>query len=89
MSEQPESAIQFPTAFPIKVMGRDAPDFERTVVDIVARHTGGPEALTVSTRPSAGGNFISVTVTFEAQSQAQLDAIYRELTAHELVLMAL
>jgi putative lipoic acid-binding regulatory protein len=30
-----------------------------------------------------------VTVVIEAQSQAQVDAIYRELSAHPRVLMAL
>jgi uncharacterized protein len=40
-------------------------------------------------RPSKNGNFVSVTATINAQSKAQLDAIYRELSADPQVLMAL
>lgn len=87
MSDTP--ALQFPTEFPIKVMGRDSADFQSAVRDIVGRHAGGSEGLHITTRPSAGGNFIALTVTIEAVSQAQLDAIYTELSAHPLVLMAL
>ena len=43
----------------------------------------------VQTAVSAKGNFVSVTVTVRATSREQLDDIYRELTAHEAVLMAL
>jgi putative lipoic acid-binding regulatory protein len=40
-------------------------------------------------RDSRGGNYLSVTVTIRAESRAQLDAIYRDLTGDERVLMAL
>ena len=40
-------------------------------------------------RPSKNGNFLSVTATINAQSKAQLDDIYRALTANPAVLMAL
>lgn len=83
------SLLSFPTEFPIKVMGRDTPEFQRAVTDIVQRHAGDAGPLKVSSRPSAGGNFVAVTVVFEARNQAQLDAIYRDLSAHELVLLAL
>ena len=34
-------------------------------------------AKAVRTRPSREGKYVSVTVTFEASSKAQLDAIYQ------------
>lgn len=40
-------------------------------------------------RPSRNGRYLSVTVTVRAVSQEQLDAIYRELSSSEAVLMAL
>ena len=40
-------------------------------------------------RLSGKGNYQSITYTVEAQSRAQLDAIYRELTASGIVLVAL
>lgn len=84
---QDTELMEFPTRFPLKVMGRDEGDFETLVVEIVNRHIAGE--LDVRTRPSRGGRFIAVTVTFEAHSKDQLDALYRELTDHDKVLMAL
>lgn len=87
--QKPDSLLKFPTSFPIKIMGRDTPEFHAVVEDIMARHAGSLDALRVTRQPSREGRFISVTVTIDAQSREQLDAIYKELSAHELVLMAL
>lgn len=83
------SLLQFPCAFPIKVMGRATPEFELTVVSIVRKHAPDLAEGAVTTRASKQANYVAVTVTVNAQSQAQLDAIYRELTACSEVLMAL
>jgi len=82
--------LEFPCEFPLKVMGKNHEDFEVYVFTTVNRHVGGhlTEAA-LKSRPSKNGNYASITVTFEAQSQQQIDDIYIELTAHELVLMAL
>jgi putative lipoic acid-binding regulatory protein len=40
-------------------------------------------------RPSKNGYFISVTTTINATSKLQLDDLYRELSSHPAVLMAL
>jgi len=40
-------------------------------------------------RPSRTGKYLSLTVTIRAVSREQLDAIYREISAHPLVAMAL
>lgn len=82
------SLLSFPCDFPIKVMGHTADDFDALVVGLVRKHS--PDLLegAVRTRLSRQGKFISITVTVQAQSRAQLDAIYMELTAHERVLMA-
>lgn len=70
-------------------MGKAGTDFDRLVMAIVQRHAPDPHNHTVTTRPSKGGKWIAVTVTIEATSKAQLDSIYRELSAHERVVMAL
>jgi putative lipoic acid-binding regulatory protein len=84
-----ESPLKFPTEFPIKIMGRDTPEFHAVVDKIVARHAAPLASLPVSRQPSREGRFISITVTITAESRAQLDALYRELSGHELVLMVL
>ncbi len=84
-----ESPLSFPCDFPIKVMGRNEEGLEAAVASIVERHTASHERLSVTSRTSKGGNYISVTVVIRARSKEQLDTIYRDLTACEQVLMAL
>lgn len=84
-----KSLLEFPCDFPIKMMGRDDNDFRRVALAIVEEHAGSIDEDAVSVSASSAGNFISVTVTISAQSQEQLDAIYRALTSHEDVLVAL
>lgn len=89
-----ETLLKFPTAFPIKAMGRMAAEgaqsgFAQIVIDIVAKHAPDLDSTLVEMRPSKNGNFLSVTATINATSKKQIDDIYRELSAHPLVLMAL
>lgn len=79
--------LEFPVEFPIKAMGRDADEFRTAVVDTVARFASFDAATAVREQVSRNGNFVSVTVTFEAHSKAQLDNIYQALHDHELVMM--
>jgi putative lipoic acid-binding regulatory protein len=81
--------LDFPCAFPIKAMGRNGNDFETVVSEIVFRHARLFAGEQVRARPSGAGNFLSVTITISAESRAQLDRIYQDLTDCEQVLMAL
>lgn len=83
------SPLQFPCRFPIKVMGRHAADFEAAVLAMISGHVGDIPAHSVRSRASSNGRFLSVTVTIDAQSRAQLDDVYRTLTASEQVLLVL
>ena len=83
------SPLKFPTDFPVKIMGRDTPEFHAAVKDIVTRHAGSFDSLPVSRQPSSEGRFVSITVTVKAENREQLDALYRALTSHELILMVL
>ncbi len=87
MSE--ESAISFPCQFPIKMMGRDTPEFRATARALVEKHAGAVADDAVQTALSRNARFVSVTVTIIAESQEQLDNIYRDVTSHDDVLMAL
>lgn len=82
-----ETLFEFPCQFPLKVMGRRCDEFEAAVITIVRKHVEDLGEGAVRSRDN--GKFTSITVTFEAQSKAQLDALYHELHAHELVLMLL
>lgn len=87
MSE--ETFFEFPCRFPIKAMGKTNLEFDLLVLEIVRRHSTEINEGAVTTRPSKDGNYISVTVTIEASSKKQLDAIYQELNDHPHVLMTL
>lgn len=84
-----ESYIEFPCQFPIKAMGKASEEFHLHIFEIVKRHAPGTQQQAVKQRASKNGKYISVTVTIEATSQAQLDAIYQDLTDSEQVMMAL
>jgi putative lipoic acid-binding regulatory protein len=83
------SALQFPCAFPIKIMGKTTPGFAQAVVEVVHRHAPDYDASTLEMRASKAGNYLSVTATVNATSREQLDDLYRELCAHPLVTMVL
>ena len=91
MSEPPERSgtLEFPTEFPIKVMGRQGSELRDLTQAIVEKHAGPLADSRIKTRTSADGNFLALTYTVTARSREQLDDIYRELTACKSVLMAL
>lgn len=84
-----DTLLEFPCDFPIKMMGKNAPEFYATVRALVEKHTGTLNNSAVRTALSRNGRFMSVTVTVNAQSQQQLDNIYKEVTSNDDVLMAL
>lgn len=86
---QEETLLKFPTDFPIKIMGERRDDFAQTMVELVLRHAPDFRPETVEMRASRSGTYLSLTVVVRATSKAQLDALYREITAHPWVKMAL
>ena len=89
MSHDSESALTFPCDFPIKAMGLAIHDLEMVVGEIVREHAPDTSEEAFSSRASANGKYVSITVVVNAQSREQLDAIYQALTDHEHVIMAL
>ena len=59
------------------------------MLDIVRRHVPDLPEDASHSRLSRGGKYLAVTVTFVAESREQLDALYRELSAHPRVVMLL
>jgi len=84
-----ESLLEFPCDFPIKMMGEDSPEFRATARALVESHTGPLDDDRVQNALSRNGRFVSVTITVNAQSKEQLDDIYRDVSAHPSILMAL
>ena len=84
-----ESFIEYPTDFPIKIMGRREPRLVHTIVEIVQRHASDFDATSVEMRASKKNNYLSVTCTVRATSREQLDALYRDLCDHPAIVMVL
>ncbi len=84
-----DSLIEFPCEFPIKVMGSNLPEFQRLMLDVVKLYAPTLTNDNIVSRDSAKGNYVSLTITVHATSQEQLDNIYRALSSHPLVKMAL
>ncbi|NMG74562.1 DUF493 family protein [Aromatoleum diolicum] len=87
--ETRQTLIEFPCEFPIKIMGARVDEFAQAVVAVVLKHAPDFDPATVQMRPSSKGNYLALTCTIHAVSQAQLDALYRELSAHALVKVVL
>jgi putative lipoic acid-binding regulatory protein len=89
MSDTSTTLFEFPCQFPLKVMGRHNDEFRSIVLGIVQKHVGRIEPSQIEERPSKDGNYLGLTCTFTAQSREQLDALYRELTSCEKVVIVL
>lgn len=81
----PPPLIEFPCDFPIKVVGETHDSFAQTMIDVIQGVVPSFNASYVEMRASSGGKYISLTCTVHVVSQAQLDNIYRSLSAHPLV----
>lgn len=84
-----DSLIEYPSDFPIKIFGATQDAFAQTMVEVVQKHDPEFHAGKMEMRPSAKGNYLSLTVTVRATSREQLDNLYRELSSHAMVKMVL
>ena len=80
-----DSLIEYPSRFPIKVMGAKTPEFAPAIAALARQFDPDFDEATVELRDSRAGNYQGVTITITATSRAQLDDLYRALTAHPLV----
>ena len=84
-----ETLLEFPCPFPLKIMGRRQDGFAQAVLEVVLRHAPDFDSASMEMRTSRQGNYLSLTYVVNATSREQLDALYRELSAHPQVVMVL
>ena len=84
-----DSLIEYPSLFPIKVMGAKAEGYVHAVTQIARQFDPGFDASTIELRESKGGNYLGVTITVTATSREQLDELYRTLSMHPMVKVVL
>jgi putative lipoic acid-binding regulatory protein len=83
------SLIEYPSRFPIKVMGVNVAGFAEAVVTIAQHFDPEFDAKTIERRPSKGNNYLGLTITITATSREQLDELYRTLSTHPMVKVVL
>jgi len=84
-----DSLIEYPSDFPIKIMGAMQDAFAQTMVELIVLHDPSFHSGKMDMRPSAKGNYLSLTVTVRATSREQLDNLYRALSSHPMVKVVL
>jgi uncharacterized protein len=85
----PPSLIEYPSAFPIKVMGVQVEGYVEAMVALARQFDPAFDASTVEQRPSSGGKYLGLTLTVTATSREQLDELYRRLSSHPMVRVVL
>lgn len=88
-SSEIASLFEFPCVFPIKVMGIKTAPLKNIVHEILSQHIQDPSSIMICERESSGGNYLSITAKFTADSKDQLDKIYLALSSHEAVKVVL
>jgi putative lipoic acid-binding regulatory protein len=84
-----DSLIEYPSDFPIKVMGPTHDDFAATIIEVVTIHDPTFHSGKMEVRPSAKGAYTGLTVIVRATSREMLDNLYRELSSHPMVKIVL
>jgi hypothetical protein len=89
MPDHAEARVEYPLAFPLKIMGRNEPGFANAVIEIVRHHSPDLDEASVEMRWSKKNSYLSITCVICAVSREQLDALYTELNDHPNVVMVL
>ena len=84
-----ETAFTFPCEFPLKVMGTKDVGLDAFMKEVLSKHLSDDAILEFKSRESSGGKYVSLTAIIVAESKAQLDTLYEQLSAHEHVKMVL
>jgi uncharacterized protein len=81
MAEPEAPRIEFPCAYPIKVLGRSSDAFEAIILAVFERHAPGFDQQTIAARASSKGTFTALTITITATGPEQLEALHQDLLA--------
>ena len=88
-SPRQDSLIEYPSQFPIKVMGLKVEGLVDAITHIAHQFDPVFDSTTIELRESKGGKYLGVTITITATSREQLDELYRTLSTHPMVKVVL
>ena len=84
-----DTLIEYPSRFPIKVMGVKVEGFVDAINSIARAFDPGFDDGSIELRESRGGKYLGITITITATSREQLDELYRTLSTHPMVKLVL
>lgn len=73
--------IEFPCAYPVKVMGLDVDSYRQEILDIIKKHAPDLSDENISYRASRNKKYLAVNVIINATGTAQLQALFDDLKA--------
>lgn len=89
MEEQDRPIQNFPDTYSIKAVGKDTGDFEAFVLGVVLAIVDDPDSVTHYSRASRNGAYLSVTISFIARDQPQLDQVFSQMSEQDRVVWVL
>ena len=84
-----ESLIDFPTYFPIKVIGENNEQFETDVLTVANEHFPNLIKENIQLNASKNKNYLAITLSVYAEDKPSLDAFYIALNKIKSVKMVL
>lgn len=82
MTHDDLNILEFPSDFPIKIIGEVTEQFEEKMLEIIRRHHPELEESAIRKNVSGQGTYLAMTVIVRAESKEALDALYAELSQH-------
>ncbi len=89
MREPDLELLQFPTAYPIKVVCRRRAGLRIEIDAIVRRHTPELGDDAIQERASSAGNYVSISYALTARSAQHITLLIAELLGQDSVVMVL
>ena len=89
MEEEKPPRIEYPCAYPIKVMGLREEGFVECIVEVVKQHDPDFISETITFRESRNGKYLSVKITITATGPDHIQALFNDLKASGRVVMVL
>lgn len=89
MNDEDRPIQNFPDTYSIKAVGKDEDNFVELVLSVVRGLIDDADSISHYSRASRNGKYLSVTVSFTATDQAQLDSVFEKMSAQQRVVWVL
>ncbi|MCM2130832.1 YbeD family protein [Larsenimonas rhizosphaerae] len=85
-----DELVDYPRDYGLRVVGDNVDQLELDVIALMEEHCGDSfDPDKVTTQPSSNGTYMSVRVSFRAESPQHLSLLFRALQANKRVRMVL